>query len=155
MSAFSKFQDFDDSLYSFLFQPVDEVEERIKVLTSSFSDHTFGFHIRRTDHAVSIAESPTQLFIDKAKECIDTYSDCRLFLATDDESEKEEFRRLFGERLITSSDAASRNSIDGIRGGVAEMWSLSKAQQIYGSSRSTFSILASKIGAIPLTVLKL
>lgn len=154
MSGFSKFEDFDDSLYSQLFKPVSEIDEKVKALTSDFTDHTFGFHIRRTDHAISIAESPTQMFIDKAKECIDTYPDCRLFLATDDEKVKQEFRQLFGAHLITSPDAASRNSIEGIRGGAAEMWSLAKTVQIYGSLRSTFSILASKIGAIPLIVLK-
>lgn len=154
MSCFSKFGDFDNSLYSHLFKPVSEVDEKIKELTNDFTEHTFGFHIRRTDHSISTTESPTQLFIDKAKECIDLHSDCRLFLATDDESEKQKFRHLFGTHLITSPNEASRSNIEGIRDGVSEMWALSKTQLIYGSSHSTFSMLASKIGGTPLVVLK-
>ena len=142
------------SLIPELFLPVPEVMEAVEVYTSRFSAHTFGFHIRRTDHVVAIQASPTQLFIDKAKALIDEYADCTIFLATDSQEVKKEFRDLFGSRVITPDSGAVRGNVDGIRNALVEMYTLARTKKIYGSLRSTFSQVASIIGGIELQVLK-
>ena len=43
--------------------------------------------------------------------------------------------------------------MDGIRDGVADMYTLARTQRIYGSFQSTFSEMASQLGGIPLQVL--
>ena len=142
------------SLIPELFRPVPEVMEAVEAYASRFSSHTFGFHIRRTDHVVAIKASPTQLFIDKAKALIDEYADCTIFLATDSQEVKKEFRDLFGSRVITPDSGAVRGNVDGIRNALVEMYTLARTKKIYGSLRSTFSQVASIIGGIELQVLK-
>lgn len=154
MSCYHEFGMTDDVDYTKLFRPTKEVQELIDNYTCQFSCHTIGLHIRRTDHSQSIAKSPTTLFFDYADKEIATDNDTRLFLATDSEAVKEEMTDRYGERIITSASQADRNSITGIREGLADMWALSKTARIYGSSGSSFSPMASRIGGTPLVVVE-
>lgn len=138
-----------------MFHPVDEVMDVVQRNCDSFSDHTIGVHIRRTDHIISIKESPTELFINAAKSEIDKHNDTKIYLATDDQPTKHEFLSLFGDRVITMEATAARGNADGIRGGLVDMWTLSRTAQIYGSANSTFSVMASKLEGKRLTVLRL
>ena len=57
--------------------------------------------------------------------------------------------------MIFSEQVADRDSIEGIKGGVAEMFILSRTKKIYGSFLSSYSDMASQISGIPLEILKL
>ena len=137
MSCYQVFGTFPDSLYR------------------EFSDHTIGLHIRRTDHAESIEHSPDRLFIEKVEAEIEANADTKVFLATDNDDVKQTFRQRFGNRIITPTATADRNSVEGIRGGLADMYTLAATSKIYGSASSSFSPMAAKIGGTPIEVLSL
>lgn len=154
MSCYQVFGIFPESLYKELFRPVKEVMDGVNRFRDQFSQHCIGLHIRRTDNAESIQHSPTSLFINKVKAEIETHAETTVFLATDSDDVKQELRNLFGQRIITQNISASRNSIDGIRGGLVDMWTLAATQKIYGSTGSTFSPMAASIGNTDLEIVK-
>ena len=154
MSCYQVFGDFPDSLYSILFHPVKEVMDNVNRFRERFSSHCIGLHIRRTDNIESINQSPTNLFIDKVKAEIDTHADTTVFLATDSDDVKNELRKIFGQRIITPNKEACRSNIEGIRGGLIDMWTLSTTQKIYGSAGSSFSTMAASIGETKFEMVK-
>ena len=153
MSCYQDFGHVPNSVYKHLFHPVGHILEEMQGYHEQFSAHTIGMHIRRTDNMESIERSPLSLFIDAGQREIDLHDDTRIFLATDDEGIKTALKAEFGNRIITSSKPAARNSIAGIRGGVAELWMLASTSTIYGSAGSSYSVMASKIGENKLEVL--
>lgn len=153
MSCYQVFGSFPDTLYDQLFHPVSEITSQVHDYRSRFSPHTIGLHIRRSDNAESIAKSPTALFVDKVREEIESHDDTCVYLATDSESVKQEMLRLFGQRVITPCQAARRDSIDGIRGAVTDLWTLASTQKIYGSAGSSFSPMAASIGGVQLEII--
>ncbi len=50
---------------------------------------------------------------------------------------------------------ADYGSLEGIREGVADMYTLARTQKIYGSFQSSFSNIAAQLGRVPLEILKL
>ncbi|MGI6242865.1 MAG: hypothetical protein ACOYJK_04945 [Prevotella sp.] len=154
MSCCQDFGQFDDGIYAELFRPVAEVESAVGTFTDRFSSHTIGFHIRRTDNRRSIEGSPLSLFVEAGRREIDEHTDTKIFLATDDEPTKQQLHREFGNRLMMQPAAASRGSIDGIRGGLTDMYTLARTRVIYGSTGSSFSIMASRLGGNKLVILE-
>ncbi len=77
-----------------------------------------------------------------------------LYLATDDEATKEALRRRYGKRVIMSNAKATRESTDGIRDALVEMYALSRTRHIFGSAGSTFSPIAACLGDVPITILQ-
>lgn len=148
MSNFMHFGNWPTSLYNEIFKPVKPVTDTVSTLTQQFSKHTIGVHIRRGDNNYCIEKSPTQLYIDKIKHEIDCHEDTKVFLATDSNDVKKELRQIFGNRIITVEEQASRDSVEGIRGGLADLYSLSATTKIYGSIGSTYAIMAADIGGI-------
>lgn len=146
-----------------LFRPNASVQALIDARTSSFSPHSIGVHIRRSDHQQAIDESPLELFIEaidkEIQQCEKTLppgeegSGTTIYLATDDEATKTTLRKRYGDRIITSDAEASRESTDGIRDALVEMFALSRTSHIYGSSGSTFSPIAACLGNVPITIL--
>lgn len=153
MSCYQEFGTWETTLYKKIFRPVDEVMERVETFREGFSDYTIGMHIRRTDNAESIEKSPTALFIEAGQRDLKEHPDLRIFLATDSEEVKQQMRGVFGDRIITPSDAAERGNTAGIRGGLVDMWTLSLTRRIYGSAGSSFSTMASTIGGNELVIL--
>lgn len=147
MSSYQDFGTFPDSLYAEIFRPVKPVRDVIDATTSQFAPRTIGMHIRRTDNADSIAQSPTSLFIEAGERELAANPDLKIFLATDSEDVKAELRAVFGDRILTPSAPASRDSIEGIRGGLAELYTLAATSRIYGSANSSYSTMAAKIGS--------
>lgn len=145
MDSYHQFNEFPDALYSRLFRPVDDVKKKIAERVCKFSSYTVGMHIRRTDNSESIKKSPLSLFTDKANEELLEHSDMKIFLATDSEKVKTTFRQQLGDRVVTTEAEASRESVEGIRDGVADMFALAACQRIYGSAGSSFSTMAASI----------
>ena len=80
--------------------------------------------------------------------------DTTVFLATDNNQVKKTFADRFGKRIITPTEEAARNSIDGIRGGLVDMYTLAATDKIYGSAGSTFSPMAASLGGNDLEILQ-
>ncbi|MBQ3742199.1 MAG: hypothetical protein IJP74_11920 [Prevotella sp.] len=155
MSNYMDFHPYPSELLHRLFVPVSEVADAVDRFRNQLSSSNIvGIHIRRTDHVISIQSSPTSLFIDKIKEEIDAHADTKVFLATDSNDVKRELRQAFGQRIVTPDAEARRDGIDGIRGGLADMYTLAATHKIYGSKGSTFSKMAARLGNIPLQFLE-
>lgn len=154
MSCYQDFGEFDNAIYRTLFRPTDGIETAMKLFTDRFSEHTVGFHIRRTDNKESTDKSPTSLFIAAGEKEITLNPSTKIFLATDDEGVKEELSGVFGDRIITADKQADRSGTDGICGGLTDMYTLSHTDTIYGSAGSSFSVMAAKIGGNRLVILE-
>ena len=154
LTSYAIFQQFPNRLYAELFHPVADLKGEIERRCELFTSHTIGIHIRRTDNIVSINESPTELFIKKMEEEIKEYPDTCFYLATDSEEDKSILRSHFGERVITSEKKAVRDSVEGIKDAVVDLYSLSHTHRIYGSFFSSFSETASYLNGAELVILK-
>ena len=77
-----------------------------------------------------------------------------IYLATDDEATKDAMRKRYGKRVIMSNAKATRESTDGIRDALVEMYALSRTRHIFGSAGSTFSPIAACLGDVPITILQ-
>ncbi|MBS5109073.1 MAG: glycosyl transferase [Phocaeicola vulgatus] len=78
-----------------------------------------------------------------------------IYLATDSEEVKREMKERYGDRIFCSGKKADRGSLEGIREGITDMYTLARTQKIYGSFQSSFSDMAAQIGGVPLEILKL
>lgn len=154
MASYLDFQEISTDILRQLFIPLPPIQARIDHLSQQFSPYTLGVHIRRTDNAASIEQSPIELFFDAIDKEIDLFADTSIYLATDDESVKLELQKRYGKRLIFAKDKADRSSIAGIQGGIVDMYVLARTQKIFGSFHSSFSELAAQIGNIPLEIIK-
>ncbi len=148
MSCYQEFGAYPDDTYRLLFRPVASVMRSVEANAGLFADYTIGMHIRRTDHGEATAQSPTSLFIEAGRRELAAPPGLKIFLATDAQGVKAELTAEFGSRVITAAAAASRSSADGIRGGLADMYTLARTQRIYGSAGSSFSPMAARIGGV-------
>lgn len=155
MSSYMDFYEYDSALLHQLFHPVREITDAVERNRQQLAaSNVVGIHIRRTDHVISIAQSPTSLFIDKIKEEIARCADTKVFLATDSNDVKAELKAVFGDRIVTPAAEARRDGVKGIRGGLVDMYTLAATTKIYGSQGSTFSKMAARLGGISLQQLK-
>ena len=136
-------------------QPIDSISEIIDERSKEFNHATIGVHIRRTDHALCISNTPTSLYISEMEKAIANDPATNFYLASDSDEEKGKLTAHFGSRIITSEKTADRNSVDGMREGLAEMMLLSRTSRIIGSTFSSYSQVASRISCIPYTQLSL
>lgn len=136
--------------YSRLFVPIPEIETRISTYTRQFtSTHTVGVHIRRTDNATAIARSPLEAFIREMEKEVEAHPDTRFFVASDSEQDKQTLKEHFGTRILTSSQPADRNSLQGMQEGAVDFFTLSRTDKIIGSCYSSFSEIAALFRQIP------
>ena len=149
-----QFVNYSTNLLRSLFHPVASVCEEVERRFCHFSKHTVGVHIRRADHTVAIRQSPLDLFFTQLDKESDMYDDLCIYLATDSEEVKQQLRNRYGSRVHTAETVSDRGSISGIKDAVADMYTLSRTQKIYGSSGSSFSELAAQLGDIPLQILR-
>ena len=149
MASYSIFQPYEDVFLRQLFIPIPEVMDEINRRSRAFTAGTMGVHVRRTDNIASIDKSPLEAFYARIDTCPKTAT---IFLATDSDDVKECMRQRYGERIITSSSTADRDSVSGIREGIIDMFLLSRTSCILGSFQSSFSVMAAQMGGIPLEV---
>ena len=121
-----------------LFVPQSDIQASIEEITQLFTSHTIGVHIRRTDNALSIADSPIEEFITMMEGEIHRDNDVSFYLATDDDTTKEYIRQKFPDRIITYEKDTSRDSLEGMKFAVAELFTLSKTNKIIGSNYSSY-----------------
>lgn len=155
IKAFGPVCELNHESFRFL-KPGQGIEKKGAPLFGKISGNTSGVHIRRTDHTEAIANSPLTLFAQKMQAELEKNPAADFFVATDDETVKAELRVLIPpEKLIfNESGIIDRNSKEGLKDAYIEMLSLSKCSQIFGSYNSTFSLLPSYIGNIPLIVVQ-
>lgn len=120
-------------------------------VSAGFDGKTIGVHIRRTDNANAIRRSPTDAFVAAMRQAVAEDPETRFFLTTDCGETQARIAGLFGERVTTRERRISRESLDGMRDAVVDLYLLSRTARIYGSYFSSFSETAAAIGRIPWT----
>ena len=133
-----------------LFRPQLDILSRFDRITSRFGTNTIGVHIRRTDHIKAIKQSPLTAFYAVMQQEIENNCTTNFFLATDDEDVKREMICRFGNKIISCNDNASRNSVEGMKFAVVDLFCLSNTKKIIGSAASSYSELAAELGGIEL-----
>lgn len=143
------------SCFSFL-KPASAVEERGQELFRRIDADTIGVHVRRSDHTEAIANSPVALFAQQMKKEAAGKHAARFFVATDDAGVRLELQSLLAdlELIFYDQGVIDRNSKEGLMDAMVEMLALSRCKKILGSYNSTFSLLPSLLGNVPLVVIK-
>lgn len=85
---------------------------------------------------------------------IDCNADTTFYLATDSEEDKALITARFGDRVFCSPHRADRNSLEGMREALIELYLLSHTRQVLGSVHSSYSETAAQIGHIPYELLQ-
>lgn len=151
LKAFGPICEVTAESYSFV-RPSKNIEEKGAYLFRELTGQCVGVHVRRTDHTEAIANSPLALFAERMKKELKTAADTSFFVATDDKEVRRELKELLPDAklIFPQSDVIDRDSKEGIEEAFIEMLALSKCRKILGSYNSTFSLLPSYIGNIPL-----
>ena len=106
-----------------------------------------GVHIRRTDHNRAIKESSTEAFIQQVREMVNEREELKIFLATDDVTEQNAMKNVFGDRLVTQSGKRwGRDSSSKMKSGIIDCLCLSRCMCVLGSSTSVFSSFSARYG---------
>lgn len=137
-----------------LFVPKKDITDSINATVGNYSTNTIGVHIRRTDNKKAIGRSPMSAFTELMNDEIKKDGSVTFYVASDDEKAKEELKRMFPGRIITMPQKADRNSIEGMKNAVTELFCLSKTRMIIGSGYSSYSEIAAEIGGISLVYAK-
>lgn len=134
-----------------IFHPTPRLQARIDKEASALGENAVGVHIRRTDNARSIAQSPTEMFVQRMRQ---ESPETRFYVATDDESVKQLLHQEFPQRIQTLPRQAQRGTLQGMEDAVVEMFLLSRCKRLIGSSCSTYSMTAAALGRIPLETIE-
>ena len=112
--------------------------------------NTVGVHIRRTDNARSIKDSPTEAFF----RAMDAYNAATtFFLATDSTAERAAVLARYPGRVVTiPTECYHRDLLKGIQEAFREFLGLAACAEILGSAGSSFSEMAAAYGDRPLLV---
>lgn len=136
-----------------IFKPIDEIQKIINNITNNFTENTIGLHIRRTDNIKSIEHNNIIDFINYIKDEITLDKNVKFYLATDDIKVKSLLEEMFKSNIISYEAPLCRNSIDGMKAAVVDLWCLSKTKKIIGSFYSSYSEIASELSMVELKIL--
>lgn len=144
-----------DNVFDFITPAADIAARRDAVLRASEGKRLVGVHIRRTDHIEAIKNSPLELFIERMDRELEAEPETYFYVATDSPDTEDELKQIFKDRIITFNDKClKRETVSGIKDAYVEMLCLAAGEKIFGSFNSTFSLMAARLGNIPLIVVK-
>lgn len=153
LSTGSVFYPYPDKLVRQLrLQP--DLESEVKALCSKYTPYTVGVHIRRTDNALSISHSPIQAFRRAMEAEIAANPRVCFFLATDDENLKCQLQKAYPGRIIIQPTCVRRDTLQGIREAVVDLYCLAATNKLLGSYWSSFTDTAAELGQIPVQIVK-
>ncbi|MCH6236503.1 hypothetical protein [Cognataquiflexum rubidum] len=144
----------EPSAYFSLFKPVPKIQKQINEISGHFDSYTVGLHIRRTDNAMAISNSPIELFFGKMDEEINDNPLANFFLATDDQEIEEELKKKYPGKIRFLESKEGRISKIGLEQAVVDLFCLGNTGKIFGSFYSSFSFVASKLNGNQLLILK-
>lgn len=112
-----------------MFIPQDDIQRRIDEVVAGFSERTIGVHIRRTDNVVSIQSSPLENFTNMMDAEIKKKANTKFYVASDDNKVKKCLKSKYPDRIITLMDNTDRNSLEGMKFAVLDLFCLSKTNK--------------------------
>ena len=138
-----------------LFALSDELQKRVDAEVARFGGNAVGVHIRRTDHKIAIDESPLELFEKEIASRIAEDPSVTFYVCSDDADVKDSLMKAFGpDHIVLPTGVLARNSAEGIKQAIVEMFSMASTKSIIGSAGSSFSSMASHVGHIPIKRMK-
>jgi hypothetical protein len=140
--------------YFSIFKPIAAIQQQIDQRMESFSSHTVGLHIRRSDHIAAKKYSPDEMFFAVIEKELDARDHTKFYLSTDDKETISMLKAKYGDCIINFTKDFSRDSLSGIQNAVIDMYCLANTSKIFGSFNSSFSNVASRIKQIELITLK-
>lgn len=153
-NRFWKYPDEGRCMTSDVFVPRPEIQAEINRVCSVFENrNSVGLHIRRTDNDSSIGHSPIAVFEKKIEDELSSDPDSVFYLATDDTDVKAHFRSLYGDKIVSPDFELRRDSQNGIRDAVIDLYCLGKTDKIYGSFASTYSTFAASLYHRPIEII--
>lgn len=135
-------------------RPRPEIYNEIERLKARFGRTTVGVHIRRTDNTVSMAHSTPEGFRRAMDREIQRDFKVRFFLATDDDELKRTLLQEYPDRIITQRNEVRRDTLDGMRHAVVDLWCLAATRRLIGSYWSSFTDTAAELGRIPVEIVR-
>jgi len=137
-----------------IFRPTAQLRLVIGQIVSDFKKPTYGIHIRRGDHKASIQHSPLYLFEKVIRNMLNKNPNARFYIATDSLEVERHLYDLFGnDTILSRKKSFSRNTPNGVKDALIDMWVLSCTDKIFGSYNSSFSMVSAKIGNKPLEMI--
>ena len=137
--AFYPFDSFDNYLIN------NDLKEKVDAI--NLPENTIGVHIRRTDHVYIIQESSFENYIEKMKIEQHKNKDVCFYVATDDDSVKQELKTIFGQKIRTQNIELSRATEEGIFGAVVDIYALARCSKIICNTKSSFATTAQQLGS--------
>ena len=137
-----------------LFTPLPHILATLDRATAAFTPSTYGFHIRRGDHAYSTAHSPLEAFTARMDALAEADAQARFYIATDDATVKQTLTTRYAHRIITYQATLERHSLAGMQDAVVELFALSRTRKIYGSATSSYSEVAAELGGIEIETVR-
>ena len=137
-----------------LFIPTKEINTSIDLVKSKFSSFVVGIHIRRTDNVQAIKKNSVDDFKSQINKLLENNPEMKFFLATDSNQVKNDLIKSYGESIIIHEAVLHRDSLQGMKDAVVDLWCLSSTKYIIGSYYSSFSELAAELGGIELIIIE-
>lgn len=138
-----------------IFVPQLDIQKRIDKVVQNFTKRTIGIHIRRTDNIESIKSSPLEAFINSINAELKKDANTKFYLASDDDHVKDILEEKFPDSIITIREDVDRNTLEGMKFAVVDLFCLSKTQKIIGSVFSSYSQIAAELGDIEIEYAKI
>lgn len=138
-----------DPKLSRLLRPVAEIGKRIDELSANFDVHTVGVHIRRTDNVVCMRHSTDEAFVEAMRKAVEEDGDTRFYVATDDLDVLKKLQDTFHGRIMHQPlTDVRRDTCEGIRQAVVDLFCLAHCRRLLGSYWSSFTDMAAEIGGV-------
>jgi len=141
--------------WSHLKMIIPSIEVQNKISTFGLLSEYIGIHIRRNDHYGLIAISPINLYTEKIREEILRNKSIKIYLSTDDLELESFLHNQFSENIVVRQKCINRNSEVGIIDAFIDIIILSRSLKLYGSFESSFAVVASTYGNVPLIDLRI
>jgi hypothetical protein len=142
-----------DCDYSLL-QPLPWVRQKVARYALK-QNQVVGVHIRRTDHNVSIANSPDELFVEAMQSELERRPDTTFFLATDSPAVEKLMCRVFADRIISHPKTSlDRNNAEAIKDALVDLYCLAECRKLIGSYWSSFTDTAAAMKRIEVKIIR-
>ena len=129
------------------------IQEKAKSIIQDFTC-LIGVHIRRTDNLVAIENSPLELYLKKMNAEISENPDVYFYVSTDSDEVMQNLKAEYKGKIVTGAVERRRDTKTGIMSALIDLYCLSRCCKILGSVYSSFSEQASKMGNVPLEIIK-
>ena len=132
------------TLFRKLLKPKREIMKQIELFKSQFqrSDRVIGLQIRKME-GNSIDDNQLDVFLRCAKTLSNGAKDPKYFISTDNIQTKSHAMNLLGQnQVIIHDDEVNRDTVNGMRNALIDLWLLGEVNEVIISPYSTFGYVA-------------